>query len=215
MQSSGNPKIRGWIFDVYPADIGEIAVWIINENDQRIRLTDKFQPKIYVSGQKEDVEKLVGRIYSNPDVAHWNFVYKFANPTDYEKSRVLEIILKDCRKVSTLTKQILRIGDFSRHGVHNCDLHGDRSYLFTHDLFPLAFLEVEPLKSGLKYTLLDSVESINYSIQPLRIMQLKIEIAKKTKMANLEDPIASISIDQDEKQVTIDMGDEAEANPSK
>ncbi len=210
MQSNISPKIRGWIFDVYPTSVGEMAVWVISEHGQRIRLTDKFQPKIYVSGQKENVERLVGRIYSNPEIAHWNFVYKYANPTDFEKSRVLEITLKDCRKVSSLTRQILRIGDFSRYEVHNCDLHGDRSYFFTHDLFPLAFLEVEALKSGLEYTLMDSVESINYSLPPLRILQLKVEIAKQTKIANLQDPIACISLEQDAKQLTIDVGDEAD-----
>ena len=209
MQSSSR-KIRGWIFDVYPTEVGEMAVWIISEHGQRIRLTDKFQPKIYVSGQKEEVEKLVGRIYANPDIAYWDFVYKYANPTHYEKSRVLEITLKDCRKIPALTRQILRIGDFSLYEVHNCDLHGDRSYFFTHDLFPLAFLEVEALKPSLKYTLLDSVESINYSIPKLRIMQLKVEIANQTKIANLQDPIANITLDQEDKHITINVGEESE-----
>ncbi len=210
MQASCNPKIRGWIFYVYPSDIGQMAVWIISEDGQRIRLTDKFQPKIYVSGKKEDQEKLVGKIYSNPDIANWSFVYKFAQPTDSEKSRVLEITLKDCRRVSTLTNQILKIGDYMRLEVHNCDLHGDRMYFFTHDLFPLAYLEVENQKTGLKYTLLDSIESTDYAVPPLRIMQLKIEIAKTGKIANPQDPIASITMVQDEKQITIDSGDEAE-----
>ena len=210
MQSSDSPKIKGWIFDVYPTNVGEMAVWIISESGQRIRLSDKFQPKIYVSGKKEDQERLVGRIYSNPDIASWNFVYKFANPTDAEKSRVLEITLKDCRKVSALTLQILKLGDYMRYEVHNCDLHGDRTYFFIHDLFPLAFLEVETLKTGLKYTLLDAVEKIDYSIPPLRIMKLKIEIAKTSKIASLQDPINRINIDQDEKQITIDLGDEGE-----
>jgi hypothetical protein len=58
MQSNGTPKIRGWIFDVYPGNIGEMAVWIIAENGKRVRLTDRFQPKINVSGKKENVEKL-------------------------------------------------------------------------------------------------------------------------------------------------------------
>ena len=129
---------------------------------------------------------------------------------DSEKSRVLEITLKDCRKVSTLTNQILRLGDFMRYEVHNCDLKGDRTYFFVHDLFPLAFLEVENVKSSLKYTLLDSVESVNYSIPPLRTMQLKVEIAKSGKIANFQDPIASIILNQDEKQITIDSGDEGE-----
>ncbi len=210
MQSSGSPKIRGWIFDVYPANVGEMAVWVISENGQRIRLTDKFQPKIYVSGIKEEQEKLVGKIYSNPDVANWNFIYKFVQPTDSEKSRVLEITLKDCRKVSSLTNQILKIGDYMRLEVHNCDLRGDRTYFFTHDLFPLAFLEVENLKAGLKYTLLDSVESIDYTLPPMRIMHLKIEIAKTRKIASLQDPIANIILEQEEKRIIIDSGNEAE-----
>jgi len=210
MQSSASPKIKGWIFDVYPTGIGEMAVWIISQNGQRIRLTDKFQPKIYVSGKKEDQEKLVGCIYSNPDIATWNFVYKFANPTDIEKSRVLEVTLKDCRRISPLTNDILKLGDYVRYEVNNCDLHGDKSYFFTHDLFPLAFLEVEPLKTGLKYTLLDSVERITYTIPPLRIMKLQIEIAKTGKIANFQDPIGRINIAQDEKQITLDSGDDAE-----
>ena len=210
MQSSSSSKIRGWIFDVYPSNVGEMAVWIISENGKRIRLTDKFQPKIYVSGKKEDSEKLVGRIYSNPDIANWNFVYKYAQPTDSEKSRVIEITLKDCRKVSTLTNQILKLGDYIHYEVHNCDLHGDRTYFFTHDLFPLAFLEVENLKSGLKYDLLDSVESIDYTIPPLRIMQLKIEIAKAGKISNLQDPIACIRLDQEKKRISIDQINEGE-----
>jgi DNA polymerase, archaea type len=210
MQSSGSPKIRGWIFDVYPSDIGQMAVWVISENGQRIRLTDKFQPKIYVSGKKEDQEKLVGKIYSNSDIASWNFVYKFASPTDSEKSRVLEIALKDCRKVSSLTNQILKIGDYLRLEVHNCDLRGDRTYFFTHDLFPLAFLEVENLKTSLKYTLLDSVKSNDYALPPLRLIHLKIEIAKTGKIASLQDPIANICLEQEGRRIIIDSGKESE-----
>jgi len=204
MQTSNSHKIRGWIFDVYPAEIGEMAVWIIAENGQRIKLLDRFQPQIYVSGSKEDVEKLVGRIYSNPDIANWKFVSKFANPADAEKSRVLQITLKDCRRVSTLTNQILKIGDYMRLEVHNCDLKGDRAYFFVHDLFPLAFLEVETTPSGLKYALLDSVERIDYDVPPFRIMDLKIEIAKTGTIANLNDPIGSINITQEEKQSYVD-----------
>jgi hypothetical protein len=77
-------------------------------------------------------------------------------------------------------------------------------------LFPLAYLEVENLKSGLKYTLLDCVESIDYSLPPLRTTHLKIEIAKTGKIASIQDPIANISLEQDEQLIIIDSGDEAE-----
>ncbi len=214
MLSSGSPagpeRVRGWVFDVYPSDHGEVAVWIIGENGERIRLTDRFQPKIYVSGKQEDLERLVSRFFFSHHVASWDFSYKYAHPTDTEKSRVLELTLKDCRSTSTLTRNILRMGDYLRYEVHNCDLHGDRTYFFSHDLFPLALVEVETGKTGLKYALLDSVESLDYAVPSLRVMKLQVEIAKKGKIANFEDPIAKISTVQAGKQVVFDSGDEAE-----
>lgn len=138
MQITDNTKTKGWIFDVYPADIGEMAVWIISEKDERIRLTDKFQPKIYVSGTKEHLEQLIGRIYSNQDIAQWGFTYKIVNPTDIEKSRVLEITLKDCRKVSTLTTHVLKLGItcVMRYITATCMVTGPISLHTTYFLLP-------------------------------------------------------------------------------
>ena len=53
MQPSGK-RVKGWLFDVYPSEQGEVAVWVISENGERVRLTDKFQPKSYVSGTQEE-----------------------------------------------------------------------------------------------------------------------------------------------------------------
>ena len=61
--------IRGWILDVYAADQGEVAVWIISESGQRIRLIDRFEPKIYVSGKQDEIERLASRFYNNQDIA--------------------------------------------------------------------------------------------------------------------------------------------------
>jgi len=207
---AGPNHVRGWILDVYPSTLGEVAVWIIGENGERVRLTDKFEPKIYVSGKEEDIERLASRLFSSKIIASWNFTYKLAHVTDAEKSKVLEITLKDCRKTSSFTCNVSRMGDYLRYEVHNCDLHGDQNYVFNRDIFPLAFVEVEIEGTGLKYTLLDSVESIDYSIPPLRIMTLRVEIAKKGKIANLKDPIANILVTQADKQVNIDSTEEGE-----
>jgi DNA polymerase I len=202
--------VRGWILDVYPSEFGEVAVWIIGKNGERIRLTDKFQPKIYVSGKEADIEKLASQFYSNKIIASWNFTYKYARPTDTEKSRVLEITLKDCRRTSAFTRNILELGDYLQYGVHNCDLHGDQAYFFDHDVFPLAFVEIALDSTKLRYTLLDSVESIDYSVPPLRIMKLAVEVVKKSKIANLNDPIDKIFLTQEDKQVVIDSKDEGD-----
>jgi DNA polymerase elongation subunit (family B) len=211
---SGNaviPKrVKGWLFDVYPSDFGEVAVWIISENGERVRLTDKFQPKVYVSGKQKNMERLASSFFSNQVIDSWNFVYKYAQPTDSEKSRVLEVTLKDCRKTSSFTRSILEKGDYLRYQVHNCDFHGDRAYLFSRDLFPLAKVEVEAEEKNLKYKLLDSVKSIHYSVPPLRIAKLEVKIAKKTKIASFKDPIDRITATQADEQERIDSGEETD-----
>ena len=210
MQSgnAGSPKrVRGWLLDVYPSGFGEVAVWVISENGERVRLTDQFQPKIYVSGKQEDIEQLASGFFSSQVVAAWNFAYKYAQPTDSEKSRVLEVTLKDCRKTSAFTRYVLEKGDYLRYQVHNCDLHGDRAYLFSRDLFPLSRVKVEA-EDGLRYKLLDSVQSLRYSVPPFRVTRLEVEIAKESKIAGFRDPISRIVASQGDKQRVIDSGEE-------
>jgi len=206
MQSSKH--IEGWLFDVYPSAVGEVTVWIIGDNGERVKLRDEFQPKIYVSGKQNEIERLASGFYSNKLIASWKFAYKYAQPTDDEKSRVLEITLKDCRKISTFTRQILKKGDYLKYQVHNCDLHGDRAYLFSHDLFPLAKVEVEAEASHLKYTLKDSVRHVYYPIPPLRVLKLDVEIAKEGKITSFQDPIKAVVATQADRKIVSSSGTE-------
>ncbi len=206
-----NPKrVKGWVFDLYPSAIGEITVWIIAENGQRVRLTDRFKPTVYVSGRQDDLERLTGRFFNGKMIASWKFTYKYASATDLKKSRVLEVELKDCSSMPFFTREVLELGRYLRYQVHNCDLRGDQAYLYERDIFPLALVEVESEDSELKYNLLDAVESLDYQIPPLRVMRVKVEIIKKRKIANLNDPISSITLIQADRRILIDSGDERE-----
>jgi hypothetical protein len=61
---SASPEhVKGWLFDAYPSAVGEMTVWIIGENGERIRLADVFKPKVYVSGNEEDIERLASRLF--------------------------------------------------------------------------------------------------------------------------------------------------------
>ncbi|HKZ88127.1 MAG TPA: DNA polymerase domain-containing protein [Candidatus Bathyarchaeia archaeon] len=138
-------------------------------------------------------------------------MYKYAHPTDAEKSRVLEVTLKDCRRTPAFTRSILKQGDYLRYAVHNCDLQGDRMYLFNHDIFPLAHVEVYDCNGCLRYRFLDdSVESVDYTVPPLRVMRLSVEIAKKGRISSFDDPIGKITVAQAEQQIVIDSGGEGE-----
>ncbi len=198
---------RGWILDLYPSAYGEMTVWIIAETGERIKLTDRFRPTVYVSGKK-DLEKLANRFLNSRIITAWNFVYKYANATDLEKSRVLEVELKDCTHTASFTREVLEIGRYLTYQVYNCDLHGDQAYLYAQDLFPLALVEIEVRDRALNYTLRDAVESVDYPIPPLRIMRLHVDIAKQRKIASLNDPINKIVVTEGEKQTVIDSNDE-------
>jgi DNA polymerase elongation subunit (family B) len=202
--------VKGWILDAYPAGEGEITVWVISETGERVKLTDKFQSKIYVSAKQNELERLISQLYGNQTIASWTFKQKYAHPTDTEKSTVLELTLKDCRKTQSLTRSILEKGDYLRYEIHNCDLRGDRDYFFSHDIFPLAHVEIKNKKEELEYTLKDSVTSKDYATPELRIMKLAVEIAKKRKIPSFKDPIDKLVVTQGEKEVSIDQGEETE-----
>jgi DNA polymerase elongation subunit (family B) len=102
------------------------------------------------------------------------------------------------------------VGDYLRYEIHNCDLRGDRDYFFSHDVFPLALVEIKNRKEGLEYTLLDSVSSTDYTVPELRILKLTVRIAKKRKIANFKDPIDKIIVTQGEKEISIDSSEETD-----
>ena len=209
MQPNEPQHIRGWIFDVYPAELGKVAVWVIAESGERIRLTDRFQPFIYVSAEQGNLERLASQLFDNQKIASLKFTQKYAQPTDTEKSRVLEITVKDCRQIHSLTLEILRMGDYLKYELHNCDIQSDRSYFFNHDLFPLAFVEVKVSKGGLTYTLLDSVASTDYVVPMMRVAKLEVEAAKKGIITGFDDAIKKICLKQEGEDLVIDYGDEA------
>jgi len=209
--NAANPKrVKGWIFDLYPSAFGQMSIWIIAKTGERVRLIDEFKPKIYISGEEGDIERLLTRLFTNRSVASCRFVYKYASPTDTEKSRVLEVALKDCRRIPFFVRRVLEIGGYLRYQVHNCDLRGAQTYLYDRDIFPLAFAEIEVEKHRLRYHVLDSVESVDYEIPPLRIMRINVDIAKKRKIASFNDPLRNIEVFQDDEKTIVDAGDEKE-----
>jgi len=212
MQSPYNPvaprRLRGWILDVYPSPPRQMNVWVIAESSQRIHLSEEFKPVIYVSDRKKDLNRLFSRLFSDGDVNSCRFVEKYASPTASGKSSVLEVVLNDYRRRSFLVRRVLRAGRYLRYRVHNCDLKPSQVYLYERDLFPLAFVEIEVKKDGLRYMLLDSVERIDYPVPPLKIVNFSLEVAKKNRLAAFNEPLEMAFLSNEEEKVVVDSGDE-------
>lgn len=200
--------LKGWLLDVYPSDSGQMTVWIIGENKERIKLVDKFQPKIYVSGKIADLSKLTNQLMPSKSVAKWRYVRKYADFMENKKSKVLEITTTDCRRIPHFARRLLRLGGYQKFRLHNVDVPDAQTYFYDKDIFPLAFIGVTVQSDRLAYWLLDSVESVDYEIPPLRLMSLRVEIVTDRPVPNFIDPISSIVIECNGETIVIDEGDE-------
>ena len=187
-----------------------MTVWIIIENGERVRLTDKFHPKIYVSGKMADLSKLTGQLATRESVASWRYVEKHADFMENKRSRVLEITTTDCRRIPYFARKLLRLGGYQRFRLHNVDVPEAQTYLYDRNIFPLAFVGVAVQGNRLAYWLLDSVESVNCKIPPLRLMRMRVEIVTERRVPSFSDSIGSIILECDGESVVIEEGDESE-----
>jgi len=185
-----------------------MSVWIITKSGQRIHLRDTFKPTIYFSAKENELNSLFYRLLSEGSVGSCSFVQKYASPTASEKTKVLEVVLKDYRHTSFLVRRVLHDGRYLRYRVHNCDLKHSQVYLYERDLFPLAFVEVEVRKIGLRYRLLDSVENVNYQIPNLRLTKLQLDVNKKHRHSTFNEPIGNVVLSFDGQEIVVDSGSE-------
>jgi len=185
-----------------------MSIWIIAEDGQRLQLRDKFKPRIYVSDKENQLSSIFYELVSDSYVDSCRFVQKYASPSASEKSKVLEVSLKDYSEVSFLVRRVLQAGRYLRYRVHNCDLKPSQVYLYERDIFPLAFVDVEVGKIGLRYRLLDFVENIDYPVPPLKIAKFGLEVSKKNRLAAFNEPLEKAVLSSEGKEIVLDSGEE-------
>lgn len=187
-----------------------MTVWIIAENGERIRLTDKFEPKIYVSGKMADLSNLTDGLATSKSVASWRYVEKYADFMEDKRSRVLEVTTTDCRRIPYFARKLLRLGGYQKFRLHNVDLPYAQAYFYDRDIFSLAFVGITVQGDRLAYWLLDSVESVDYKIPPLRLMSIRVEIYANGTIPSSNDSIKNIILEMNGKKIIIAEGDESE-----
>ncbi|MCJ7699599.1 hypothetical protein MUO56_05100 [Candidatus Bathyarchaeota archaeon] len=199
--------VRGWLFDVYPVDPDEVAVWIITENGQRVRLVDKYVQKIYVCADSVALNRLAEKLTGDHAVACWRFVKKQPDFMNAAKRRVLEISVNDYRKTFSLAWEVLKLNGFR---VYNVDVPVAQAYLYDKNIFPLAYLMAVDSGKQVYYDVLDSVESVDYHTPPLRSAWLRINVKKEGVLNKLTDVADSLTLESDGHAIAIDKGSEKE-----
>lgn len=199
--------VRGWLLDIYPIGPDEVAVWIIAENGQRVRLVDKYAQKIYVCADSAALNRLAEKLTGNHSVTSWRFVKKQPDFMNAAKRRVLEISVNDYGKVFSLARDVLKLNGFR---VYNVDVPVAQTYLYDRDVFPLAYLMAVDSGKRVYYDLLDSVESVDYSTLPLRSAWLRINVKKEGVLNKLTDVVDSLTLESDGNAIVVDTGNEKE-----
>ena len=205
--SSLNP-LRGWILDIYLSTANEMTAWIITEKGERVKFIDEFQPKMYVSGSISNLSKLTDTLRNSKSVVKWTYVDRYADFMNEKKSRVLEITLTDCLGRLRFARKVLRLGGYEKYRLYNVDVPEAQMYLYEKDIFPLAYVGLAVQGRRLAYWLMDSVESVDYKLPPLRLLKLQVQIARKKIIPVLSDSIESIILESNGKEIVISEGDE-------
>jgi DNA polymerase elongation subunit (family B) len=185
-----------------------MSVWIITEDGQRIHLRDEFKHIIYVSDKESKLNSIFCEFLSDRLLESCRFVQKYASPNATEKSQVLEMVLKDYQKASFMVRRVLQAGRYLRYRVHNCDLKPSQVYLYERNIFPLAFVEVEVGKIGLRYKLLDSVKRVDYPVPPLKITRFNLEVNKANRSMQFNEPLEKVILSSEGEEVILDSGEE-------
>ncbi len=202
--------MRGWILDLYPGLPGEMVVWLKLENGRTEKLVDRWAPSMYVAA--DDIRDLrVPLDIVNPDLVETKIVQRFENVTDSERSEVVEARVKDAKKLQRVAGRIERLGPFGAHRLYNVDVPPQQSYLYEHDLFPLALCDVVQSGAGLGWELLDDVWAYDYDLPVLRRVKIDVDVAKEGRIARVTDKIRALTLKNTRgEKITIDGGDEAD-----
>ena len=201
--------MKGWILDLYPGAPGEMVVWLKGEDGEAVRLVDHWSPSMYVAADDRANLKAPLEILSD-DIAWWRTVARRERVTDRADSEVVEVKLKDARALQRVAERIERMGPFGTYRLYNVDVPPNQSYLYEHDLFPLACCEVSKTGDRLGWSLLDDVWAYDYRIPNLRTVRLETEVEKRGRVARFTDPIREVRLKNQNETVTIGGETEAE-----
>jgi DNA polymerase-2 len=215
----------GWLFDAYPLN-NNMIIWIKQENGNTIRLEDNsWSHSIYVaSDNNNNYTDLLISIQKDESIRSLIKECQFTSSCYYEriidvtKSSVLKLTLLDPTKALTLARKIEALVDdkFGKYRLYNVDLLPAQSYLYEHNIFPLALCEVHNNHcSKLRWLNKDSVWSANYKIPDFKAIHLTLNLRKEAKIPRYTDKIDSISLrqiggEEQQEECEIESNSEAE-----
>jgi DNA polymerase I len=194
----------GWILDLYPTG-DKMVVWLKKADGSCARLLDKWQPRIYVGGDFGDLLDLA----CQPFMPKCSIVSKFESTRDMNRSKVLEVRIRNETEAGNLASRIERHGNHSRFRLYNVDVPFAQMYLYQKDLFPLTLVEADE-GDEIRWAVKDSRDAIDYELPPLRKIRLQVDTVKTSRIQRLDDNLGRIIVSNDDEKILIDSEGESD-----
>jgi DNA polymerase-2 len=187
----------GWIFDAYPLG-DKMIFWIKQKDGKMTRLEDKWTQSIYVaSDDKPLLKSILNKDKILSLVEDFEFISKNEKLTDDRPSQVLQLKLKDSSKALTLALEVEKMSGFGQLRLYNVDVPPAQSYFYEHDIFPLAYCQIDTSNLKLKWNFRDNVWSTDYELPNFKRIHLRVLPRVTTgKIPKLSDNIDHIEIEK-------------------
>ena len=200
-------KTEGWLFDLYPRP-GHMVLWLKKRDGECTRLVDEWTPRIHIAGHFTDLLDLAAR----PEFyGRCSFVERFEKPSDPSPSKALEIKVSSDHEATTLAQKIQRLAAYGgKYRLYDVDIASSQMYLYEKGLFPLAYVEADARDSHVVWNLFDSSESTNYEVPSFRVVKLDVRTRVSKRIPAMSDPIDTIIITMEDKEVQISSGSETD-----
>lgn len=201
--------MKGWLFDVYPTGEDQIAVCFKTDNGELRIFKDGYIPNIYVYGGRGDLENLESELEKDTLVKSCSFEEKRVKLRDLEKKKALKIECGSMNKVPRLVQKIAHLGEHRKYDLYNVDLSYAQAYLQENNLFPLARSKLSDI-SNLQFELIDSAESSEYILPPLKFVKLSVKSEKPRPRSGFRDPISEVRLSFEDENISIEGRNEKE-----
>jgi DNA polymerase elongation subunit (family B) len=171
-----------------------MTLWLIEANQKRHRLIDRFTPAFYLRGLPASVHKL-GQALQQFTA---ELTCRLTERTDLWENRfvpVLEITVKRPTRFSFWVRWVHRFD--SRLLFFDSDLMLKSLYCWQRCIFPLAQVEVETDGSGAIQSLIcrDDAWRLDYEVPPLAVMQIRLTGLSPINPAHREQAALEIKVD--------------------
>ncbi|MGQ0795664.1 MAG: DNA polymerase domain-containing protein [Nitrosopumilaceae archaeon] len=178
----------GWLFDVYPLH-DRIILWI--KNKKTFRIEKEWTPFLYVASSKHKLDALLKNQRILEFVKYIEWVDRIEKVSDLNTSKVLKLTVKDSSYLVRLAKTIEGVDSFGIYRLYNVDIPPEQTYLYEHDLYPLAKYEIQDT-----WKELSDIEETDYKLPAFSKIRLKVNARNTQKLATFSDKIKSIQIDK-------------------